>query len=155
MHVVKAKIIRWFILWIINDWINICALSWLLYICIINLDFLYAFNVSKYLISFTNLKLKIRTSWKTISMMIDSNIRFFNKSFISFRFNFIKMKMRIEMRTSLNWFECEFSSWKKTMISAKFWYLNDKRLTRVDLMIVNDWMISKNSADKLFWWSDD
>jgi hypothetical protein len=44
---------------------------------------------------------------------------------------------------------------KKTMISTKFWYLNDRRLARVDLMIADELMISNDSADKLFWWSDD
>jgi hypothetical protein len=59
------------------------------------------------------------------------------------------------MKTSSNWFECESSSWRKTMISATFWYLSDRRLARIDLVIANDLVISKSSADRLFWWSDD
>ncbi len=148
MHAVKTRIIRWLILWILNDWVSICALSWSLYVCIINLDFLYLFDMSECLISFTNPKLKIRTSRRTASMMINSNTRFFSKSFISFRLEFIKIKVRVEMRAFSNWFECEFLSWRKTMISATFWYFNNRRLIRVDL-------IAKNSDDKLFRQSND
>jgi hypothetical protein len=147
--------------------VSIHVLSWSLYAWIINLNFPYASNVLECLISFTNLKLKIRTSRETFSMMINSNTRFFSRSFISLRLEFSNVRVKIEMRTSSNWFECEFSSWRKTMISAKFWYRNDERLAWVDLMIagelvisnesviVNELVISKNSTDKLFRWSND
>jgi hypothetical protein len=117
--------------------------------------------MSECLISFTNLKLKIRTFLRTTTMMINSNTRFFSKSLISFRLDSAKIETRIESEWSSNWFECESSSWRKTIISARFWYLSDRRLARVDLVIANDLMIatdlviSKVAADRLFWWSDD
>jgi hypothetical protein len=98
-------------------------------------------------------EIEIRTFLRTTTTMINSNTRFFNKSLISFRLDFAKIEMRNERFS--NWFECESSSWKKTMISAKFWYLSDRRLARIDLMIANDLVISKVAADRLFWWSDD
>jgi hypothetical protein len=105
--------------------------------------------MSECLISSTNLKLKIRTFLRTASMMINSNTRFFSKSLISFRLDFAKIEMRADDEKHSNWFKCESSSWRKTMISAKFWYLNDRRLARLNLVIAND------SASRLFWWSDD
>jgi hypothetical protein len=145
VHAVRTRIIRWLILWMIDDWMSISVLSWLLYVCIINLNFSYASDVLECLISSTNLKLKIRTSRKTFSMMINSNTRLFNKSFISLRLEFSKMKIKNDV--SSNWFESKSSFWRKTMISAKFWYLNDRRLVRVNLM--------RDSIDEFFWWSDD
>ncbi len=152
MIAVKARIIRWLILWIVRNWVSISVLPWSLYAWITSLNFSYASDVFECLISSTNLKLKIRTSRRTFSMMINSNTRLFSRSFISFRLEF----SNVEMRASSNWFECGFSSWRKTMISAKFWYRSDRDLARVDLviannlMIANDLMISKNSSDKLF-----
>jgi hypothetical protein len=146
----------------IDDWVSISVLSWSLYVWITNLNFSYAFDVLECLISSTNLKLKIRTSRETFSMMINSNTRLSSKSFTSFRLEFSK----IEMKTSSNWFE-NSSFWRKTMISAKFWYFSDRRLARVSLVIANelviaselmiagDLVISKDSADRLSWWSDD
>jgi hypothetical protein len=115
--------------------------------------------MSECLISFTNLKLKVRTFLRTASMMINSNTRFFSKSLISFRLDSAKIETKIERFS--NWFECESSSWRKTIILAKFWYLSDRRLTRLDLMIAsnsslaNDLVMSRISVDRLFWWLDD
>jgi hypothetical protein len=100
--------------------------------------------MSECLISFTNLKLKIRTFLRTASMMINSNTRFFNKSLISFRLDSTKIEMRTNDERHSIWFECESSSWRKTMISAKFWYLNDRRLARVDLVLANCLMIAND-----------
>jgi hypothetical protein len=118
--------------------------------------------VSECLISSTNLKLNIRTSQDIALMMISSKTRFSNKSLISFRLDFIKIEIRIKSEELSNWFESESSSWRKTMISAKFWYLNNRRLARINLMIMidliisksSDLMISRDSDNKLFWWSD-
>jgi hypothetical protein len=100
--------------------------------------------MSECLISSTNLKLKIQTFLRTASMMINSNTRFFSKSLISFRLDFAKIEMRANDKRHSDWFECESSSksssWRKTMISAKFWYLSDRRLARIDLVIANDLM---------------
>jgi hypothetical protein len=115
--------------------------------------------MSECLISSTNLKLKIRTSLKTASMMINSNTRFSSKSLISFRLDFVKIE--VEDKRYSNWFECRLSSWRNKMMSTKFWYLSDRRLARVDLMLANclmiasDLVISRIAADRLFWWSDD
>jgi hypothetical protein len=149
----------------IDDWVSMSVLLWSLYAWITSLNFSYASDVLECLISSTNLKLKIRTSRETFSMMINSNTRLFSKSFISFRLESSKIGIKDEIanKISSNWFESESSSWRKTMISAKFWYLSDRRLARVDLVIANELMISGgsglmisgDSADKLFWWSDD
>jgi hypothetical protein len=149
MHVVRTRIIRWLILWMIDEWVSINVLSWSLYVWITSLNFSYASDVFECSISSTNLKLKIRRSRETVSMMINSNTRFFNKSFISFRLEFSKIEMRDEIKDKRfsNWFESESSFWRKTMISAKFRYLNDRRLARVNLM--------RDSTDELFKWSDD
>jgi hypothetical protein len=93
-------------------------------------------------------------------MMINSNTRFFNKSLISFRLDFAKIETRIKNKDFSNWFENESSFSRKTIISTKFWYRNNKRLTRINLMIVNDLaiandlMILKIAINELFWWSD-
>jgi hypothetical protein len=41
------------------------------------------------------------------------------------------------------------------MISTTFWYLSDRRVAWVNLAIANDLVISRDSADRLFWWSND
>jgi hypothetical protein len=158
MHAVRTRINRWFILWMIDDWMSISVLSWSLYVWITSLNFSYASDVLECLISSTNLKLKIRTSRETFSMMINSNTRLFNKSFISFRLESSKVEMKDEIKNKIfsNWFESELLFWRKTMISAKFWYLSDRRLARMSLMIANklvianELMISRDSIDRLF-----
>jgi hypothetical protein len=123
--------------------------------------------MSECLISSTNLKLKIR-KFLRMSMIVNSNTRFFSNSLISFDLDSANIETRIENKRFSNWFEWfsnwlkwRSSSWRKTMISTKFWYLSDRRLAWVNLVIANDLviasdlMISKSSVDKLFWWSDD
>jgi hypothetical protein len=153
MIVARTRIIRWLILWMIDDCVKISVLSWSLYAWITNLNFSYAFDVLECLISSTNLKLKIRTSRRTFSMMINSNTRLSSRSFISLRLEFSKMKIEIEMKTSSNWFECGSSSWRKTMISAKFWYLSDRRFVRMNLVIANELRSNDWTSSEIDWTS--
>jgi hypothetical protein len=139
MHAVRTRIIRWLILWIVRYWVNISVLPWSLYAWITSLNFSYASDVLGCLISFTNLKLKIRTSRETFSMMINSNTRLSSRSFISLRLEFSNVEVEVKTRAFLNWFECGSSSWRKTMSSAKFWYRSGRRLVRVDIVIASDW----------------
>jgi hypothetical protein len=117
----RAKMIRWLIRCIVRAWVRINDFFWSLYVWITSFNFFNVCDVSECLISSTNRELKIRMFSEILSIVISSNTRFFNKSFISFLRDFTNVR--------LNW-----SSWRKTIMSATFWYLKNKRFARIDLM---------------------
>jgi hypothetical protein len=106
---------------IIRIWVRTNVFFWSLYVWITSLDFSYVCDVSECLISSTNRELKIRMFSEILSIVISSNIRFFNKSFITF--------LRDSTNVRLDW-----SSWRKTIMFATFWYLESKRFARTDLV---------------------
>jgi hypothetical protein len=83
----KHTIRRWLIRWMINDWINIKFLFWSLNVCITSRDFSNVLSISKYLISFTNRKLNMRTFDDTSFLLTDRKTFYSMRSFISFCLN--------------------------------------------------------------------
>ncbi len=67
-----------------NDWVRTSVLFWFLKACIIKRNFSKTFSMFECFISFTNRKLKIRTSIDTSSLLIDSKTSFSSSSTISF-----------------------------------------------------------------------
>jgi hypothetical protein len=82
-HTIK----RWLIRWIVDDWVNIRFLFWSLNVCTTSRDFSNALLISRCLISFTNRKLKMRTSDDTSFLLIDWKTSFSMRSLISFCLN--------------------------------------------------------------------
>ncbi len=70
-----------------NDWVRTSVLFWFLKACIIKRNFSKTFSMFECFISFTNRKLKIRTSIDTSSLLIDSKISFSSSSTIFFARN--------------------------------------------------------------------
>jgi hypothetical protein len=66
----------------------------------------------------------------TSEIVIISKTCRFNRSFISFRLESANVSVEIE--------EISSSSWRNTIISAKFWYLSDRRLARMNLIEISD-----------------
>jgi hypothetical protein len=94
-HTIK----RWLTRWIIDDWVDIKFLFWSLNVCITSRDFTNTLSMSRCLISFTNRKLKMRTSNDTSFLFIDW------KTFFSMRL--------------LIFFCLDAANWEKAMCTIK------------------------------------
>jgi hypothetical protein len=93
----------------IDDWIKIRILFWLLNVWIINLNFLNVFSVSEFLTSSTNRELKIRIFVDTSLLLTDMKTSFLSKSTISFCLNAMNdesmlmiLKMTLTMTLTIN-----------------------------------------------------
>ncbi len=82
-HTIRRELIRW----IINNWVNTRFLFWSLNVCITSCDFSNALSISRCLISFTNRKLKMRTSDDTSFLRTNWKTSFSMISLISFCLN--------------------------------------------------------------------
>ena len=127
MHTIK----RWFICWMIDDWVKIWFLLKSLYICTINRDFSKIFFVFSFLISFTKRALKIFMFWKTSLTLTNLKIFFLIiRRFLSVLKRWIEMKFRsknnlnsrVRHRKNHQTWNQNHSSKNKCLIQWRNWF---------------------------------
>ena len=98
------KIKRWFIRWMIDDWMKIWFFSESLYVWIINRDFSYVFFVFSFFILFTKRALKTRMFDNTSRLLMNLKIFFLINRWFCFVLNqWIKInKTNFQLKNNLN-----------------------------------------------------